>query len=163
AQLLRGTRLVASASPDPAGRFVIRYLLPGPYTLRVRDGGVWKSFDLKLASGQNLEIKPLGELLRKGAVYAYPNPAAAYVRFHLETEISPASKRLSIFSVDGTLVRAAEDGDPGWTSPAAGTYEYRWDFSGGGPASGVYFYSVKLRHGLSGETSVTTRKFAVIR
>ncbi|MBI4351542.1 MAG: hypothetical protein HY550_08900, partial [Elusimicrobia bacterium] len=71
AQLLRGTRLVASASPDPAGRFIIRNLLPGPYTLRVRgEDGAWRSFDLKLAPGQNLEIKPLGQLLIKGAVYA---------------------------------------------------------------------------------------------
>jgi len=164
AQLLRGSRVVAVVSPDAAGRFTIRNLIPGTYTLRVRgDDGAWKNFEIKLAPGQNLEIKPLGQLLRKGAVYAYPNPAASYVKFHLETEISPARKRLSVFSVDGTLVKSAEDGDSGWTNPSANVYEYRWDFSGGKPASGVYFYSVKLRHELSGETDGTTRKFAVIR
>ena len=79
------------------------------------------------------------------------------------TEVLPVRKRLSVFSVDGTLVKSVEDGDPGWTFDSVDTYEYRWDFSGGKPASGVYFYSVKLRHELSGETDGTTRKFAVIR
>ncbi len=164
AQLWRGARMVASARPDMTGRFAIRNLIPGPYSLRVMgDDGVWKNFEIKLAPGQNLEIKPLGQLLVKGAVYAYPNPAATYVKFHLESEILPARKRLSIFAVDGSLVKSVEDSDPGWTSPAANVYEYRWDFSGGKPASGVYFYSVKLKHELSGETDGETRKFAVIR
>ena len=58
-------------------------------------------------------------------------------------------------------MKSVEDGD--WIPTSANTYEYQWDFSGGKPASGVYFYSVKLRHELSGETDGATRKFAVIR
>lgn len=164
AQLWSGTRLVASARPDAAGRFAIRNLIPGPYTLRVNGGnGVWKSFDLKLAPGASLELRPLGELLKKAAVYAYPNPAASYVRFHIESQISPVRLRLSVFSVDGALVKETEYGEAGWTFDSVDKYEYRWDFSGGRPASGVYFYSVRLRHELSGETDGTTKKFAVIR
>ena len=164
ARLLRGARVVAAARADAAGRFTIRNLIPGPYTLRVRgDDGAWKTFQIKLAPGQNLEIKPLGQLLRPGTVYAYPNPAASYVKFHLESDILPVRKRLSVFSVDGKLVKSVEDGDAGWTNPSANVYQYQWDFSGGKPASGVYFYSVKLKHELSGETDGTTRKFAVIR
>ncbi len=158
AQLWRNSRLVASARADAAGRFTIRNLIPGPYTLRVRgEDSAWKSFEIKLAPGQNLDVKPLGALIRAGSVYAYPNPARNYVTFHAETGVA-ASIRLSIFSVDGTLVKTIEEAVPG-----SGTYEYTWNFTGGKPASGVYFYSAKLKDDLSGETEVTTRKFAVIR
>lgn len=158
AQLWRGARLLASARPDAAGRFAIRNLIPGPYTLRVRgEDGVWKNFEIKLAPGQNLEVKPLGALIKAGSVYAYPNPARTYVTFHAETGVA-AGVRLSIYTVDGLLVKAVEE-----TVPASGTYEYTWNFTAGKPASGVYLYSVKLKHELSGETEGTVRKFAVIR
>ena len=165
AQLWRGARLLASARPDVTGRFAIHNLIPGPYSLRVRgEDGIWKNFDIKLASGQNLEIKPLGRLLDKSGVYAYPNPSRSYVIFRLVTEIIPVRKRLSIFSVDGALLKSVEDGDPGWVFDGpTNSFKYQWDFSGGKPASGVYFYNVRLRNELSGETDTVTRKFAVIR
>lgn len=158
AQLWRGGRLVASAVPDPAGRFAIRNLLPGSYVLRVAGpDGAWKTFDLKLLAGQNLDVRPLGAILKAGTVYAYPNPARSYVKFHAETSVS-ARARVNVYAVDGTLLRSWEEDVPG-----SGTYERTWQFDGQGPASGVYFYTVTLRHALSGETESETRKFAVIR
>lgn len=163
-QLWQGGQLVASAQPDAAGRFSIRGLIPGAYTLRVaQENGEWKSLPIQLTSGQNLEVKPLGQLLRKNSVYAYPNPAkTGHITFHLETDIAPVRKSLFIYSIDGTLVKSAENGDAGWAAGGS-SYEYRWNFSGGKPASGIYFYSVKLKNELSGETGGETRKFAVIR
>ena len=158
AQLWQGGRMVAAAAADAAGRFAIRNLIPGSYTLRVaQENGAWKTFDLKLAPGQNLDIKPLGTLLKAGSVYAYPNPARSYVKFHAETGVS-SRVRLSIYSLDGTLVRSVEEAVPG-----SGIYEHNWIFTGGKPASGVYFYKLKLKHDLSGETDGETGKFAVIR
>jgi hypothetical protein len=159
AQLWQGSRLVAAAAPDAAGRFAIRNLLPGKYTLRVcGEDGAWKTFDLKLAPGQALDIKPLGALLKPGTVYAYPNPSRAYAIFHAETSVAPARARLAVYAVDGTLVKTAEGAVPG-----SGIFEYRWDFTGGAPASGVYFYTLTLKHDLSGETEGEKRKFAVVR
>ena len=158
AQLWLGGRLVASALPDPAGRFAIRNLLPGAYTLRVAaPDGSWKTFPLKLLPGQNLEVRPLGSLIKSGTVYAYPNPARSSVKFHAETSVS-ARARVNVYSVDGTLVKSWEEDVPG-----NGIYERPWQFESGTPASGVYFYTVTLRHALSGETESETRKFAVIR
>ncbi|OGR41906.1 MAG: hypothetical protein A2X35_11395 [Elusimicrobia bacterium GWA2_61_42] len=158
AQLWQGSRMVAAAVTDPAGRFSIRNLIPGNYTLRVAQAdGAWKTFELKLTPGQNLEVKPLGALLKDSSVYAFPNPARAFVKFHAETSVA-AHIRLSVYSLDGTLVKAVEEAVPG-----SGVYEYTWNFTGDKPASGVYFYNVKLKHDLSGETDGETRKFAVIR
>jgi len=42
-------------------------------------------------------------------------------------------------------------------------YEKGWDFSGSRPASGVYFYVVRVKNGLTGEVETVTKKFAVIR
>lgn len=164
-QLWQGARMVASAAVDAAGHFSIRNLIPGAYSLHVRQqDGSWKSFTLQLSPGQALEVKPLGSLLRKGSVYAYPNPAASHVRFHAETDISPARLRLAVYSVDGSLVAASDSGEAGWTcDPGTGVYEYLWDFPSGRPASGVYFYTIILKNGLSGETQTVTRKFAVLR
>ena len=159
AQLWQGGRMVAAAVPDPAGRFSIRNLLPGKYTLRVAAAdGAWKTFELKLAPGQALEVRPLGALLKDASVYAYPNPARSYVTFHAETSVAPARARISVYAVDGTLLTSAEE-----AVPANGTYEHTWTFTGGKPASGVYFYTVVIKHELSGETERRTRKFAVIR
>jgi hypothetical protein len=158
AQLWQGGRMVASAAADPAGRFAIRNLIPGTYMLRVaQEDGAWKTFTLKLNPGQNLEIKPLGALLRAGSVYAYPNPARTYIKFHAESAVS-SRVQLLVYSLDGSLVKAVEE-----AVPAGGVYEYLWTFDREKPASGVYFYSVKIKHDLSGETDGERRKFAVIR
>ena len=159
AQLWRGSRLLARAYPDAAGRFAIHNLIPGAYTLRARAaGGAWKSLDIHLSPGQVLEVKPLGVILAKGAVYAYPNPASSRVTFHVESGVYPVRVRISVFSLDGSLVRTAEGEITG-----AAPYEYTWNFSGGEPASGVYFYTVRIKDDLAGETAVSSRKFAVIR
>jgi hypothetical protein len=167
AQLWQGTRMVASAAAGPGGRFAIRNLLPGRYELRVSGGdGAWRSFPIKLSGGQNLEITPLGALLKPGSAYAYPNPARSYIIFRLQTEIFPVKANLAVYSLDGRLVRSSEYGtDPGWTRTAGtpDTYEYRWDFTGGKPASGVYFYTLRLKHELGGGNDGERGKFAVIR
>ena len=160
-ELWHGTRLLAKAVPDAAGRFAIHNLLPGSYTLRARDAaGAWIEFSLKLAAGETLDVNPLGTLLKPGSVYAYPNPARSMVTFHADTDISPASMEISVFSVDGTLVKHAEQ-DIAGSGPRAA--EYAWNFTGGEPASGVYFYIVRLKHGLTGEVETAKKKFAVIR
>ncbi len=158
AQLWRGTRMLARALPDLSGRFAIRNLIPGEYTLRVTDGGAWKTLDINLAPGQDLQLKPLGTLLDKASVYAYPDPASAWVTFHVQSGIFPARVKISVFSLDGRLVQKAE-GEINSSAP----YEYRWDFSGRAPASGVYFYTVRLADDLGGNSSEVTRKFAVVR
>ncbi|MDA8131709.1 MAG: hypothetical protein M0011_09440 [Elusimicrobia bacterium] len=159
AQLWRGTRLLARTYADAAGRFTIRNLIPGAYTLRARaGGGAWKSLDIQLAPGQDLQVKPLGVILARGAVYAYPNPASSKVTFHVESGVYPVRVRISVFSLDGSLVRTAEGAISG-----SAPYEYTWNFSGNAPASGIYFYTVRIEDDLGGETAVSSRKFAVIR
>lgn len=166
-QLWQGSRLVASAAPDAAGRFSIRNLIPGSYTLKAAGpDGAWKSFPVTLARGENLRISPLGALLRQASAYAYPNPAdAGYVKFRLQTDVSPLQVWLAVYALDGRLVRSSEYGSPGWTYTAGppDTYEYRWDFTGGKPASGVYFYALRLRQPNGGATDGMKGKFAVIR
>ncbi len=158
-QLWQGPRLVASASPDAAGRFSIRNLLPGSYTLKAAGAdGVWKSFTIQLAGGEDLQVTPLGALLRQASAYAYPNPARGFVKFRLYTEVSPVRFSLAVYSLDGTLVKAAEE-----TFGSSGVNEYLWTFTGGKPASGVYFYTLRLKYPFSGETDSVRGKFAVIR
>ncbi|HAF95474.1 MAG TPA: hypothetical protein DER10_06520 [Elusimicrobia bacterium] len=163
--LYQGGRRVASARADAAGRFTIRNLIPGQYTLRIlSESGEWKEFQLKLESGQTLEVSPLGTLLKKDMVYVYPNPSAARVKFHVATDIKPVEKHLSVFSLDGSLVKEAGNDDGNWI-PSSGdkVYDYLWIFSSGKPASGVYFYTLKLKNLLTGETAKKVGKFAVVR
>ncbi|HAN03765.1 MAG: hypothetical protein A2X29_08060 [Elusimicrobia bacterium GWA2_64_40] len=166
AQLWRGASLLATAAADASGRFFIGNLIPGPYTLRVSaDGAAWKTLEISLAPGQELRLQPLGALADKAGTYVYPNPSSSHVVFRVATAISPVRLKLSIFALDGTLVKATEYGEAGWTYTDAATdvYEYRWDFSGSRPASGVYFCTVKLKDELGGGAETLTRKFAVIR
>ncbi|MGD9641631.1 MAG: fibronectin type III domain-containing protein [Elusimicrobiales bacterium] len=166
AQLWRGASLLATAAADSSGRFVINNLIPGPYTLRVSaDGAAWKTLEISLAPGQELRLQPLGTLADKAGTYVYPNPAANHAVFRVATAIYPVKIKLSVFSLDGALVKTSEYGEAGWTYADAATdvYEYRWDFSGGRPASGVYFCAVKLKDELGGGAETLTRKFAVIR
>lgn len=166
AQLWRGARLLAAAAADSAGRFVINNLIPGPYTLRVSaDGTSWKTLEITLAPGQELRLQPLGALADKAGTYVYPNPASSQVSFRVATAIYPVRIKLSVFSLDGTLVQTSEYGEAGWsyTDAATDVYTYRWDFSGSRPASGVYFCTVKLKDELGGGAETLTRKFAVIR
>jgi len=163
-ELWQGGRRVASARADAAGHFTIRNLIPGRYTLKILSGtGEWKEFQIKLESGQNLQISPLGALIKENTVYVYPNPSATWVKFRVETDISPVEKQLSVFSLDGSLVKEAGDDDSGWSSAACKVCDYRWDFSSDKPASGVYFYTLKLKHSLTGETDKKAGKFAVVR
>lgn len=166
AQLWRGARLLATAAADSAGRFTISNLIPGPYTLRVSaDGASWKTLEISLAPGQELRLQPLGALADKAGTYVYPNPASSHVVFRVATAIYPVKIKLSIFSVDGTLVKTSEYGEAGWTyaDDAIDVYKYQWDFSGSRPASGVYFCTVKLKDEFGGGAETLTRKFAVIR
>ena len=163
-RLYQGGGKVASARADPAGHFAIHNLIPGQYTLKIlSDSGEWKEFPLTLASGQNLQISPLGSLIKENTVYAYPNPSSTRVTFHVETDISPVIKHLSVFSLDGSLIKEAGNDDGNWSSPASQVWDYVWNFSSGKPASGVYFYTLKLKHPLTGETNKKTGKFAVVR
>jgi len=163
-QLWQGGRKIVSARSDAAGRFAIRNLIPGKYTLKVLSpAGGWKEFPVQLEAGQDLQISPLGSLIKKNSVYVYPNPSATLVRFHVETDISPVIKHLAVFSLDGSLVKEADSEDGGWTAAGANGHDYLWNFSAGKPASGIYFYSLKLKHPLTGETDKKTGKFAVVR
>ena len=163
-QLYQGGRKVASARADSAGHFAIRNLIPGQYTLKIlSESGEWKEFPLKLESGQNLEISPLGKLIKEITVYAYPNPSATWVKFHMETDISPVQKHLSVFSLDGSLIKEAGDDDSGWSSAACKVCDYLWKFSSAKPASGIYFYTLKLKHPFTGETDKKAGKLAVVR
>jgi len=166
AQLWRGASLLATAAADPAGRFVINNLIPGPYTLRVSaDGASWKTLEISLAPGQELRLQPLGALADKAGTYVYPNPASSHAVFRVATAIYPVKIKLSIFSLDGTLVKTSEYGEAGWTytDDTVDVYKYQWDFPGSRPASGVYFCTVKLKDELGGGDETLTRKFAVIR
>ena len=164
-QLYQSGRRVAAARADSAGRFAIRNLVPGGYVLKIlTKSGQWKEFQLKLESGQDLQISPLGSLIRGNSVYAYPNPSSALVRFRVGTDILPVIKQLSVFSLDGSVVKEAANDDGGWTYSAADkVYDYLWNFSSGKPASGIYFYTLKLKHPLTGDTEKKTGKFAVVR
>lgn len=159
-ELYQRNRLVAVAPVGAGGRFLISNLLPGAYTLKVPDGaGGSKTLNVTLAPGQDLRISPLGELLKSAKVYAFPNPARRTVTFHIESELSPVTKHLSVFDVTGRVIKEFSDADFTLTG---GAYEAAWNIPSG-VASGVYIYSARVKFEATGETKSVVKKFAVVR
>ncbi|HCC47963.1 MAG TPA: hypothetical protein DEQ38_07615 [Elusimicrobia bacterium] len=160
-ELYQGSRLVAVAPVGAGGRFLISGLLPGAYSLKVPDGaGGHKLLQVTLAPGQNLRLSPLGELIKSGSVYSYPNPARRYVTFHLESDQSPVLKRVTVFDLTGRAIKEFADGD--FTSPAANVYEAVWNIPSG-VASGVYMFSAQVKFEATGEYKKTVKKFAIVK
>ncbi|HBE88271.1 MAG TPA: hypothetical protein DDW67_03930 [Elusimicrobia bacterium] len=162
-KLLQLGRPVAAVAPDASGEYRFSGLLPGVYTLRFETEAGVSDYRVTLTPGMDLFFTPLAGPLREGTAYAYPNPAGSgWVKFHFKTDAASVRRQVSVFTLDGRLVRRIND-SAGWTSPAAGTHEYRWDFSGEKIAPGVYFCSLKVQDAATGDTRVKIMKLAVIR
>ena len=158
-ELYQQGRRVAAADTGDAGTFTIANLLPGDYELRAPG---MEPLAVRLRSGENLVVKPAAELLTEDSFYAYPDPAHTWVKFRFRSDEPAVKKELSVFNVAGLLIKRIRDGDP-WTLTGGNLYEFRWDFSGSGPAPGIYFYKLNVKSQTTGKTRVKTGKFAVIR
>jgi len=152
-------RRVAAVEAEYDGSFKIANLLPGDYELRAPG---MAPLPVRLRSGENLVVKPLGELLAEDSLYAYPDPARTWVKFRFRTDDLSVKKELSVFNVAGLLVKRVRGDDPGWIG-TGNPYEFRWNFSGSDPAPGVYFYKLNVKSQTTGKSRVKTGKFAVIR
>ncbi|MCX5786277.1 MAG: fibronectin type III domain-containing protein [Elusimicrobia bacterium] len=162
-ELYQGGRKIATADVGDDGRFKIANLLPGKYTVKIvglPEGS--KEVKVQLKEGQNLEISPLGTLLKKDKVYAYPNPASKSVIFHIESDRPALKKHIIVFEVDGRVIREFADADAGWNTSGAYVYEFTWNID---PkvASGIYIYMVKVKDEGTGDTEKTIKKLAIVR
>ncbi|MCX5786275.1 MAG: fibronectin type III domain-containing protein [Elusimicrobia bacterium] len=162
-ELYQGGRKISTADVDAAGKFKINNLLPGKYTVKIiglAEGA--KEFNVQLKEGQNLEISPLGTLLKKDKVYAFPNPASKSVIFHLESDISSLKKQIMVFGIDGRVIKEFSDSDAGWNLLSGGKYEFTWNIDSK-VASGIYIYEVKVKNTGTGDTASTIKKLAIIK
>lgn len=158
-ELYQQGRRVATVEAGDGGRFEIANLLPGDYELRAPG---MAPLPVSLRSGENLVVKPFGELEGGDPFYAYPDPARTWVKFRFQTDDPSAKKEISVFNVAGLLIKKIRGDDPGW-SGTGNPYEFRWNFSGSEPAPGVYFYKLNVKSQITGKSRVETGKFAVIR
>ncbi len=159
-ELYQRGRLVAAAPVGAGGRFLISNLLPGDYTLRVPNGaGGYKSLAVKLKPGEALRISPLGELLKEGRSYAFPNPARNEVTFHIESDQPSLLKQVTVFDLTGRAIKEVKDADFGTGS---GPWEAKWIIPKN-VASGVYLYAVRVKVEATGEYKKIVKKFAIVR
>ena len=156
--LYQAGRRVASAQAAPDGSFSINNILPGDYELMAPG---MATLSVRLRSGENLVVKPAGELVTGDSFYAYPDPARAWVKFRFKTDDPSVKKEISVFNVAGLLIKKIR-GDDAWTL-TGNTYEFQWNFSDSAPAPGIYFYKLDVKSQMTGKTRVKTGKFAVIR
>ena len=162
-ELYQRGRLIATAPVDAAGRFQIGSLLPGKYTLRVpRPEGGFKELAVSLKAGEALRISPLGDILRTGQAYAYPNPASRVITFRFETDQDPVLTQLAIFDITGRLVHKIPHAR--FTKTGAGPYVWKaeWEIPSK-VASGVYVYTLHVKSEITGEHKKTVKKFAIVK
>ena len=159
AELYQRGRLVAAARAGGNGEFKIGNLLPGDYELKLPDKA---PLAVHLRSGENLTLSAPSELLAKDSLYAYPDPARSWVKFHFNTGEPSAAKEITVFNTAGRLIKKIRGDAPGWNG-TGNPYEFQWNFSASDPAPGVYFYKLNLKSQTTGKTRVRTGKFAVIR
>ena len=160
-ELYQNGRRIASVRVEADGSFHIGNILPGEYELRAPG---MKTIPITLRSGENLVVRPGGELILGESLYAYPNPARTRVTFRLQTEEPSAKEEISVFDVGGRLVKKIRNEDPGWDrSNPLNIHLVTWEFSASGPASGIYLYKVNMKSATTGKTLVKTGKFAVVR
>ena len=151
---------MAAAPVGAGGRYLIKNLLPGDYTLDLPDAaGGRRQLAVTLKPGENLRISSLGELLRTDKIYAYPNPADRSVTFHIESDYALLTKQLVVFDITGREIKEFRDAD---FAVVTGGWELRWEIPSG-VASGVYLYAVRVRSEADGKQKKTVKKFAVIR
>lgn len=161
-ELYQGSRRIAVTRPDALGNFAIRNLLPGTYTVRFPQNPGLKDITVTLKNGENAVLSPLGELLKKDSVYAYPNPARNSITFHLQSGINTALRKIiSIFGIDGRLVGEIKEDDTGWQTVADG--EWKFEMNTKNLASGVYIYAVKVQDGATGSAKKIIGKFAIVK
>ena len=159
-ELYQRNRLIATAPVDATGKFLVKNLLPGKYTLKVPDAnGGTKELAVTLKAGQALIISPLGELLKKDKIYAYPNPAGKTVIFHIESDQLALVKQVTVFDITGRTIKELNDADFG---TGAGTWEAEWNIPSK-VAPGVYIYAVRVKFEATGEYKKIIKKFAIIK
>ena len=159
-ELYQRNRLVAVAPVGAGGRFLIKNLLPGTYTLKVPDvSGGHKEMVVKLRPGEDLRISAVGELLSDENVYAYPNPARRSVTFHVESAYPHITKQVTVFDITGRAIKEFNDGD---FTASGSVYEAVWNIPSG-VASGVYIYSARVKSEDTGEYKKTVKKFAIVK
>ena len=159
-RLYQRGRLVATAAVGAGGRFLIKNLLPGDYTLDVPDtGGGRRQVAVTLRPGENLRVSSLGEILRADKIYAYPNPAGRSVTFHLESDYTVLTKQVVVFDITGREIKEFKDAE---FVTVTGGWEVRWEIPPG-VASGVYLYAVRVKSDADGGKKKTVKKFAIVR
>lgn len=157
----RGRR-IGSAFTDGKGAFDIPNLLPGTYALRVYNGSAYSKMQtVKLAPGQKLAFTPQFDLLDKGSVFAYPNPAKSVVNFHFSTPGTAFEARVQVFDISGRLVKTLSNVSDDTTAAAPG-HKIAWDLGRESIAPGVYLYILRVRDA-SGADEKVVKKFAVLR
>ena len=164
-ELYQRNRLIATAPVDASGKFLIKNLLPGKYTLRLPDaGGGVRELAVQLRPGEALLISPLGGLLEGDSVYAYPNPAVNFVNFHVESGQNPIIKEVSVFDLAGREIREFKNADFVVCAPTRQAYAWEavWNIPAG-VAPGVYLYITRVKAEATGEYKKTVKKFAVVK
>lgn len=159
-ELYQRGRLIAAAPVDAAGKFLFGNLLPGKYALRVpRPEGGYKELSVSVKAGEALTLSPLGDLLKTAKVYVYPNPARRTATFHIESDLSPVTKSVTVFDVTGRAVKEFRDGD---FTQSGSVYEAVWNIPAK-VASGVYVYAVRVKFEATGEYKKAVKKFAIVK
>lgn len=157
----RGRR-IGAAYADARGAFEVPNLLPGTYSLRVFNGAVYSKMEtIVLRPGQALAFTPKWDLLDKGGVFAYPNPANTLVNFHFSPSAVSFEAVVEVFDISGRLVKTLKEvsAEP----PAVGGSRIAWNFGRESVASGVYLYILRVRDLAGGGDVKVVKKFAVIR
>lgn len=162
-ELYRKGRRIGAAFAGGNGAFSVPNLLPGTYALRVYNGSDYSRMQtVSLRPGENLIFTPKWDLLNKGRVYAYPNPANTVVNFHFEPSAASFEAEVEVFDISGRLVRKLTNVSNDLVV-GGGTKKITWDLSGDKAASGVYLYILRVRDAAAGESEKVIKKFAVIR
>ena len=139
--LYQNEKLILTKECDSKGYFKISNLLPGNYKLKFSG----KEYIINLKEGENYSFSP--QIALTNEIYVYPNPAKTNATFHLEVNDSAAQKEISVFTIDGRLIKKIKNSDI--ENKAGNVYEY--DFNLSSVSSGIYLCIIKIRSRSSGD------------
>lgn len=168
-ELFQADRQVGMVPIPASGHWVIPNLLPGRYSVRAFNGIDYTAVEeVDLIDGEVKTIGFLSSPLPNEQVFAFPNPARRSTTIRFQTSLLPWDADIRIFDLKGQLVKALSK-SAGEIADAPGSgfgvAHAVWDLTNmrGEPvASGVYFFSVKIRGG-NDQSALVTKKLAVVR
>lgn len=149
-------------APDSYQKGTIEYPLPtltsGSHSLRIR---AWDTFNN--SSDMVLPFRVAGsESIVVTDVFNYPNPFSSHTYFTFQQNMTePVDVEIRIFTVAGRLIQTLHE-----PNISAGFVKIPWDGTdadGNSISNGVYFYKLRVRRSVSGETFETIGKCAVLR